>query len=156
MPGFPLCSIAVVCCKCVFRQPKKLATYNKGKREQTLNICFLLHSVLWLWATYFLLCLKQGRGGMVWEFLGGWYIERCLTLEAPENRVSHGPHVLKSHFWETLCVHTWHMTGRKHTLSVQHFQDICLARNDSAIQMSLFPSDSDSAVIVEGRYNSIL
>lgn len=30
----------VVYCKCVFRRPK-LATYHKGKAEQTLNICFL-------------------------------------------------------------------------------------------------------------------
>ncbi len=54
-----LCSPTVVCCKCVVRWPK-VATYHKGKRGQTLNICFLFHMVLRLRATYFLLCLELG------------------------------------------------------------------------------------------------
>lgn len=33
------------------------ATYNKGRREQTFNICLLLHGVLPLGPAYFLLCL---------------------------------------------------------------------------------------------------
>lgn len=43
--SFLLCSPTVVCRKCVFRQPK-LATYYKGQRGQTLNICSLLHMLL--------------------------------------------------------------------------------------------------------------
>ena len=43
--------------KCVFRQPK-LSTYHKGQREQTFNICFLLHMLLRLRATYLLLCCR--------------------------------------------------------------------------------------------------
>lgn len=85
MSMFPLCSPTVVCCKCVFRQ-QKLATYHKGKREQTLNICSPSHTVLRLWAIYFPLCLEGGRGG-------GSHIERCLTLEVAGGKVSHGPHI---------------------------------------------------------------
>lgn len=48
------------------------ATYNKGKGEQTFNICLRLHGVLLLGPAYFLLCLgRRSRGGAGG---GGWMI----------------------------------------------------------------------------------
>lgn len=76
---------------------QKLATYHKGKREQTLNICFLFHTVLRLWATYFLLCLEQGEM-TYWEVFD---LESCWEF--------HMDHKFKSCAW--LFVARPHMTG---------------------------------------------
>lgn len=103
----------VVCCKCVFRRPK-LATYNKGKRKQTLNICFLFHGGMRLWVTYFLLCLRWGGGGDIlrgvwpWKFLGA------------EFHMGHMFKCCQRKQWITLCVQTvtWQVVNFKFYLRI--------------------------------------
>lgn len=64
---------------------KNLPPTIKEKREQTSNICFLLHMVLRLGAAYFPFvppsCGMGGRGG------GGRHIERCVTLKFAPSRI---------------------------------------------------------------------
>lgn len=82
------------------------STYNKGKREQTLSICFLFHSVLRLWATYIPFVSGVGDNGILrgvwpWKFLGAEF---------------HMEHTFKScqrKQWITLCVQsfTWQVVN---------------------------------------------
>lgn len=64
----------------------KLATYHKGKREQTFNICFPF--------SYGVATSGRIFSFVSWAGWAEWQIERCLTLRVARNTVSHEAHVL--------------------------------------------------------------